>query len=160
MINVTYERKVTELLTMSVKVRGNAGDGDTGTGELNVVKSRDREAAVRLKRFQVEEQERQVGQIETMIEEFSRMVADLDQEIAAEHRRTGVEDMNDFRYSIYARSARQRRTKMVASIADLQGQLNAARAALDLARAELVQEEERLEREAAAGRDAGTRAAR
>ena len=160
MINVTYERKVTELLTMSVKVRGNAGDGDTGTGELNVVKSRDREAAVRLKRFQVEEQERQVGQIETMIEEFSRMVADLDQEIAAEHRRTGVEDMNDFRYSIYARSARQRRTNLAASVADLQGQLDAARAALDLARAELVQEEERLEREAAAGRDAGTRAAR
>ena len=160
MINVTYERKVTEPLTMSVKVRGNAGDGDTGTGELNVVKSRDREAAVRLKRFQVEEQERQVGQIETMIEEFSRMVADLDQEIAAEHRRTGVEDMNDFRYSIYARSARQRRTNLAASVADLQGQLDAARAALDLARAELVQEEERLEREAAAGRDAGTRAAR
>ena len=101
-----------------------------------------------------------MGQIETMIEEFSRMVADLDLEIAAEHRRTGVEDMNDFRYSIYARAARQRRTNLVASIADLQSQLEAARAALDLARAELAHEEERLEREAAtAGRDASTRAA-
>jgi flagellar protein FliJ len=126
---------------------------------LSVVKSRDREAAVRLKRFQVEEQERQVGQIETMIEEFSRMVADLDQEIAAEHRRTGVEDMSDFRYSIYARAARQRRTNLAASIADLESQLDVARAALDLSRAELAQEEERLERESAAGRDAATRAA-
>ena len=123
------------------------------------MKSRDREAALRLKRFQVEEQERQVGQIEAMIEEFGRMVADLDQEIAAEHRRTGVEDTKDFRYSIYARAARQRRTNLAASIADLQGQIEAARAALALSRAELAQAEERLEREAA-GRDAGsTRAA-
>ena len=114
------------------------------------MKSRDRESAVRLKRFQVEEQGRQVGQIETMIEEFARMVADLDMEIAAEHRRTGIEDTSDFRYSIYARAAAQRRANLAASIADLESQLEAARAALDLSRAELVHEEERLEREAGA----------
>ena len=68
--------------------------------------------------------------------------------------------MSDFRYSIYARAARQRRTNLAASIADLQSQLDVAKAALDLSRAELAQEEERLEREAAAaGREAATRAA-
>ena len=114
------------------------------------MKTRDRESAVRLKRFQVEEQSRQVGQIEAMIEEFARMVTDLDLEIAAEHRRTGIEDVSDFRYSIYARAAAQRRANLAASIADLESQCDVARAALDLSRAELQQEEERLEREAAA----------
>ncbi len=52
------------------------------------MKSRDN--AVRLKRFQIDEKRRQVGQIETMIEEFNRMISDLDQEIEAEHRRTGL----------------------------------------------------------------------
>ena len=65
------------------------------------MKSRD--AAIRRKRFQIEERRRQVGQIETMIEEFGRMVGDLDMEIAAEHRRTGIEDEKHFAYSTFAR---------------------------------------------------------
>ena len=36
------------------------------------MKSRDN--AVRLKKFQIEDKRRQVGQIETMIEEFTRMI--------------------------------------------------------------------------------------
>jgi hypothetical protein len=109
------------------------------------MKSRD--AHIRMKRFQIEERRRQVGQIETMIEEFGRMVGDLDHEIAAEHRRTGIDDEKHFAYSTFARAARQRRTNLQTSIADLGQQLETAKAALDLAMAELEREEEKLERE-------------
>lgn len=109
------------------------------------MKSRD--AQIRMKRFQIEERRRQVGQIETMIEEFGRMVGDLDHEIAAEHRRTGIDDEKHFAYSTFARAARQRRTNLQTSIADLGQQLETAKAALDLALAELQREEEKLERE-------------
>jgi hypothetical protein len=100
-----------------------------------------------MKRFQIEERRRQVGQIETMIEEFGRMVGDLDHEIAAEQRRTGIDDEKHFAYSTFARAARQRRTNLQTSIADLGQQLETAKAALDLAMAELQREEEKLERE-------------
>jgi len=101
-------------------------------------------------RFQIEERRRQVGQIEAMIEEFGRMVSDLDLEIAAEHRRTGIEDEKHFAYSTFARAARQRRSNLGASVAELTGQLDTAKAALDLGLAELEREEEKLERDTAA----------
>jgi flagellar protein FliJ len=109
------------------------------------MKSRDN--AVRLKRFQIDDKSRQVGQIETMIEEFSRMIADLDQEIEAEHRRTGIDDEKHFAYSTFARAAIQRRANLQTSVADLQSQLTTAMAALDLAQAELARDEERIDRD-------------
>ena len=120
-----------------------------------------REAVIRQLRFQIEEKRRQVGQIETMIEEFGRMISDLDHEIAAEHRRTGIEDEKHFAYSTFARAAGQRRSNLKTSVGDLQGQLEEAKARLDLAMAELSAEEERSEREAASdiGRPASQRAA-
>lgn len=108
-----------------------------------------RDAGIRMKRFQLEDRRRQVGQIETMIEEFSRMVSDLDHEIAAEQRRTGIEDQKHFAYSTFARAARQRRANLQASIDDLGSQLEAAKADLDLAEAELRREEEKMERDLA-----------
>ena len=109
------------------------------------MKSRDN--AVRLKKFQIEDKRRQVGQIETMIEEFSRMISDLDQEVEAEHRRTGIDDQNHFAYSTFARAAVQRRANLQTSVDDLQSQLTTAMAALDLAEAELARDEERMGRD-------------
>jgi flagellar protein FliJ len=109
------------------------------------MKSRD--AQIRMKRFQIEERRRQVGQIETMIEEFGRIAGDLDVEIAAEHRRTGIDDEKHFAYSTFARAARQRRTNLQTSIADLGEQLTAAKAQLEVALGELRREEEKQERE-------------
>jgi hypothetical protein len=100
-----------------------------------------------MKRFQIEERRRQVGQIETMIEEFGRMIGELDMEIAAEHRRTGIEDEKHFAYSTFARAARQRRSNLQTSVSDLGHQLEEAKAALDLAQAELAKEEEKQQRE-------------
>lgn len=109
------------------------------------MKSRDN--AIRLKRFQIEDKARQVGQIETMIEEFNRMISDLDREIESEHRRTGIEDENHFAYSTFARAAIQRRANLQTSVDDLQSQLTTAKAALDLAEAELARDEERQDRD-------------
>ncbi len=109
------------------------------------MKSRDN--AVRLKKFQIEDKRRQVGQIEAMIEEFSRMISDLDQEVEAEHRRTGIDDQNHFAYSTFARAAVQRRANLQTSVDDLQSQLTTAMAALDLAEAELARDEERIGRD-------------
>jgi flagellar FliJ protein len=123
------------------------------------MKSRD--SAIRMLRFQAEERRRQVGQIEAMVEEFNRMVSDLDIEIAAEHRRTGIEDEKHFAYSTFARAARQRRANLQASIDELSQQLETARAALDLAEAEVQREQEKMERESAhdSGRHTADRAA-
>ena len=121
------------------------------------MKSRD--AQIRMKRFQIEERKRQVGQIEAMIEEFGRMIGDLDVEIAAEHRRTGIEDEKHFAYSTFARAARQRRANLQTSIADLGQQLDQATAALELAQAELARDEEKQQREIAEGRHHSDRAA-
>jgi chromosome segregation ATPase len=108
-----------------------------------------RDAAIKMKRFQMEDRRRQVGQIETMIEEFGRMIADLDHEIAAEHRRTGIDDEKHFAYSTFARAARQRRANLQTSVDDLGSQLEQAKAALDLVTAELRREEEKFERDLA-----------
>jgi flagellar FliJ protein len=113
------------------------------------MKSRD--AGIRMKRFQMDDRRRQLGQIETMIEEFGRMISDLDHEIAAEHRRTGIDDEKHFAYSTFARAARQRRANLQASVDDLRSQLDAAKASLELITAELGREEEKLERDLAAG---------
>ena len=93
------------------------------------MKSRD--STVRMLRFQVEERRRQAEQIETMIEEFSRMIGDLDHEIAAEHRRTGIEDEKHFAYSTFAKAARQRSENLQVSIKELKVQQDAAEAAVE-----------------------------
>src|SRR5262245_60526211 len=86
--------------------RGRAKEGspahDAVTRDWGVLRMKSRDAQIRMKRFQIEERRRQVGQIEAMIEEFGRMVSDLDMEIAAEHRRTGIEDEKHFAYSTFA----------------------------------------------------------
>jgi hypothetical protein len=100
------------------------------------MKSRD--TAVRLKRFQVDEKRRRATQIEMMIAEFGRMVAELDKEIAAEESRTGIKDQAHYAYSTYARANRARRDNLAHSADELKHQLEEARAALDLASDELA----------------------
>ncbi|MBZ8132112.1 flagellar export protein FliJ [Afifella sp. IM 167] len=113
------------------------------------MKSRD--AAIRQKRFVVEDCKRRLGQIDTMIEEFSRMASDLEHEIAAEKRRTGIEDEKHFAYSTFARAAGQRRDNLLVSVRDLESQREAANAALEAAVADLEREEGRHGRETGSG---------
>ena len=103
------------------------------------MKSRD--TIIRLKRFQVEEKRRRVRQIELMSSEFTRMIAELDREIALEEKRAGINDPHHFAYPTYARAAATRRENLKASIAELMAQHQDAKNALDDAQAELQKHE-------------------
>jgi flagellar export protein FliJ len=107
-----------------------------------------RETLVRLKRFQVDEKRRRVTQIETMIAEFDRMAADLTREIATEEQRAGISDPAHFAYPTYAKAASQRRDNLRRSAAELQGQLDDAKAELgeafeELKKVEILEDRER-----------------
>jgi len=104
-----------------------------------------RDAVSRLKRFEVEEKQRKVAEIETMIGDFSQMAQDLDRQIAIEQERAGVSDTNHYAYPTFAKAAIQRRDNLLASTADLEAKLSAARATLaeafeELKKIELLEE--------------------
>lgn len=100
-----------------------------------MIKSRD--AAIRLKRFQVDEKRRKLAQIDTMISEFKRMATDLEREIETEEARAGITDRGHFAYPTYARAAIQRRDNLLQSAEDLGRQLDDARGELEGALEEL-----------------------
>lgn len=110
------------------------------------MKSRD--TLIRLKRFHVEEKRRRVSQIEAMIAEFQRMAGDLDREIETEERRVGISDVTHFAYPTYAKAARTRRDNLANSAAELAGQLEDAKNALqeafeDLKKVEILDDREK-----------------
>ena len=107
------------------------------------MKSRD--ALSRLKRFEVEEKQRKVAEMEMMIGDFGQMAQDLDRQIAIEQERAGVSDTNHYAYPTFAKAAIQRRDNLLASTADLEAKLSAARATLaeafeELKKIELLEE--------------------
>ena len=109
------------------------------------MKSRD--ALSRLKRFDVEEKQRKIAEIETMIGDFNQMANDLDRQIAIEQERAGVSDTNHYAYPTFAKAAIQRRDNLLSSAADLELKLANARETLaeafeELRRIELLEERE------------------
>jgi flagellar export protein FliJ len=99
------------------------------------MKSRDN--LVRLKQFRVNEKRRQLLQLDMMIAEFDRMANDLEIQIAAEEKKSGIYDINHFAYPTFAKAARSRRDNLKNSQSDLATQRTAAQAVLDEAEAEL-----------------------
>ena len=104
-----------------------------------------RESLIRLKKFHVDEKRRQVAQIQAMIDDFNRMITDLDNQVAAEQARTGIADVSHFAYSTYAKSALKRRNNLTTSIGELQKQLEDAQDVLaeaveDLKKVEIIEE--------------------
>ena len=107
------------------------------------MKSQD--ALSRLTRFDVEEKQRKVSEIEAMIGDFHQMATDLDRQIAIEQERAGVSDTNHYAYPTFAKAAIQRRDNLLASAADLEVRLASARETLaeafdELKRIELLEE--------------------
>jgi flagellar export protein FliJ len=100
-----------------------------------------RENLVRLKRFQVNEKRRQILQLDMMIAEFDRMATELELQIAAEEKKSGISDVNHFAYPTFAKAARVRRDNLKNSQADLAHQRQAADSLLAEAEAELSKAE-------------------
>jgi septation ring formation regulator EzrA len=85
-----------------------------------------RDTTVRLQRFEADEKSRKVADLELMIRDFEQMASDLERQIRAEEDRTGVRDAKHFAYSTFAKSAAQRREKLLSSAADLKTKLESA----------------------------------
>jgi flagellar export protein FliJ len=105
------------------------------------------ESLIRLRKFQVDEKRRQVAQIESMVADFERMAAELDQQIEIEQQKTGISDIAHFAYSTFAKAALQRRDNLLRSAADMKGTLETAQDALaeaieDLKKVELLDQRE------------------
>jgi hypothetical protein len=96
-----------------------------------------REFALRAKRFEATEKARKVALLEAMIRDFEGMAADLSRQIAAEEERTGVKDPVHFAYSTFAKAAAQRRSNLETSVGDLREKLDVARKEHEEALAEL-----------------------
>lgn len=98
-----------------------------------------REALLRACTFDVAEKRRKLADLEAMIQEFGRMAQDLEQQIDAEHLRTGIRDQGHFAYSSFAKAARKRCDNLYVSVLDLERKL-------DVARGDLAGAEEELKR--------------
>ena len=86
-----------------------------------------RDAALRLKRFELTEKARKVASMEAMVTDFEHMASDLMRQISAEEERTGVKDCAHFAYSTFAKAARLRRSNLLVSVADLKLKLDTAK---------------------------------
>ncbi len=84
-----------------------------------------REAALRAKRFEVDESAKKIDHLDMMIRDFEALAGDLDRQILAEEDRTGIKDMAHFGYSTFAKSAVQRRDNLRASATELRVKLDA-----------------------------------
>ena len=106
-----------------------------------------RDSLIRLKRFQVDDKRRQLGQIEAMIAEFNRMADELDDQIRSEQERVGITDVGHFAYPTFAKAAATRRDNLRNSALELDEQLERARDELNEAIEELKKFEQLEERD-------------
>ncbi|MBO0346877.1 flagellar export protein FliJ [Roseibium limicola] len=106
-----------------------------------------RESLIRLKRFQVDDKRRQLGQIESMIAEFNRMADELDDQIKSEQERVGITDVGHFAYPTFAKAAATRRDNLKNSAHELHDQQERARDELNEAIEELKKFEQLEERD-------------
>lgn len=90
-----------------------------------------REATLRTKRFEVDENSKKIANLQAMIRDFQVMAADLDRQIHAEEDRTGIKDSAHFAYSTFAKSAARRRDNLQASAVELTAKLETTLKARD-----------------------------
>lgn len=107
------------------------------------MKARDSRLKARL--FELEQKRRKLADLGGMVADFRRMAADLDQQIEAEHQRTGIRDHGHFAYSPFAKAARQRRDNLLSSAADLISKIEAARSDLSRLEGEMKEMEQPAE---------------
>ena len=98
---------------------------------------RSKESMLRLHRFKVEDKRRQVAEIEFMISDMEAKVTEFNKQIELEEKRTGVDDINHFNYSMTAKSIQVRSDNIKKSVLDLAEQMTKAKAELAEEEAEL-----------------------
>ena len=96
-----------------------------------------RDALIRAGSFDLAEKRRKLTDLDAMMAEFRRMAHDLEQQIEAEHVRTGVRDPAHFAYPPFANAARKRCDNLLESAVNLQLKREAAASDVTGAEAEL-----------------------
>ncbi|WP_422019957.1 flagellar export protein FliJ [Pyruvatibacter mobilis] len=107
-----------------------------------------RTSLIRVQRFQVEEIQRRVADLERMLDDFRREQEDLEKRVRYEQEKAGITDEGHFAYPTYAKYASMRRDNLSQSIDELSRQVEAERARLadafeELKKVELVDESAR-----------------
>jgi flagellar export protein FliJ len=98
---------------------------------------RNRETLIRLHRFQVDEKRRKLAELELMAQEFRARERELEAQVLAEQKKAGISDVAHFAYPMFAKSVIRRRQNILASIEDIERQLDAAKDELAAAFREL-----------------------
>lgn len=110
-----------------------------------------RETLIKLHRFRADEAKTKLAGLEMIRADLGRKVAELDAHLSEEGRRASENDIGRFAYPSFARSIRERKEKLAASIAEIERSIAEARIELqeayqDLKKFELA-EEARVKRE-------------
>ncbi|GAA6155119.1 flagellar export protein FliJ [Pyruvatibacter sp.] len=107
-----------------------------------------RTSLIRVQRFQVEEIQRRVADLEQMLDDFRREEEELEKRVRYEQKKAGISDEAHYAYPTYAKYASMRRDNLAQSISELSRQVDAEREKLteafeDLKKVELVDESAR-----------------
>lgn len=125
-------------------------------GGWHVCAMKSNDTLLKLRRFELNEKQEKLGDIEAMIADFKRSADDLTHQIKVEEETSGIRDVGHFSYPTYAKAARQRRDNLMASIRDLETRLEEARAEMketleELKKSELIEERSVIEHERSPG---------
>src|SRR5215813_7738148 len=87
--------------------------------------------SLRWKQFEASHKERTVSLVASMIRDFDKMIADLDEQIAAEEDRTRIKDTAHPAYSSFAKAVAKRRQNLLISSAQMKSLLEVAKREFD-----------------------------
>ncbi|MEQ8747945.1 flagellar export protein FliJ [Pyruvatibacter sp.] len=104
-----------------------------------------RTSLIRVQRFQVQEIQRRVADLEQMLDDFRREEEELEKRVRYEQQKAGISDEAHYAYPTYAKYASMRRDNLAQSISELSRQVDAERDKLadafeELKKVELVEE--------------------
>jgi len=94
-------------------------------------------SVLRQKQFEAKEKERKVALLSTMIRDFDNMIAQLEEQIAAEEDRTRINDPRHPAYSMFAKAAAKRRQNLLISVAHTRSMFDVAKREFDQVTAQL-----------------------
>ncbi len=106
---------------------------------------RSNDTLLKLQRYEANEKQQKVRDIELMIADFRQLADDLMHQIQIEEKNSRVKDVNHYSYPPFAKAARERRKNLFASIEALEAKLEEAGNELaeaneELRKAEMLQE--------------------
>src|SRR5262245_26753998 len=94
-------------------------------------------SVLRRKQFEANEKGAKVAVLGTMIRDFDSMIAQLEEQIAAEEDRTSIKDPRHRAYSMFAKAAAKRRQNLLISVAHTQSMFDVAKREFDQVTAQL-----------------------